>query len=108
PADRMQAAERARAHQRDWFAGFRARALGAGEPYVIAAAVSPHEIFHAMDVPLVTDTWYSSVIAAKKLSGHYFDLMQRLGYHDDLPRYLSLPLLATLDGDPERAPYGGL
>lgn len=108
PADRLAATERAREHQRAWFRDFRTRAMANGEPYVIAGAVTPHEIFHAMDVPLVTDTWYSSIIAAKRLSPHYFDLMDRLGYHGGLSRYLGLPLMATLDGDPERAPYGGL
>ena len=98
----------AKARQKDWFTGFRRRAMEEGEPYVIAAAVSPHEVFHAMDVPLVTNTWYSSIISAKRLSPHYFDLMDRLGYHRDLPRYLSLPMMSTLDADPERAPYGGL
>lgn len=98
----------ARQQQKDWFKDFQQRALDKGEPYVIASAVSPHEIFHAMDVPLVTNTWYSSIIAAKRMSPRYFDLMDRLGYHQDLPRYLSLPMMTTLDGDPQTAPYGGL
>src|SRR5690606_20084716 len=41
-------------------------------------------------------------------SPYYFDLMEKRGYHSGLPRYLSLPMMTTLDGDPERAPYGGL
>ncbi|MGV3650233.1 MAG: 2-hydroxyacyl-CoA dehydratase [Devosia sp.] len=106
--DRLAATARARDKQKSWFKDFQRRAIEEGEPYVIAAAVSPHEIFHAMDVPLVTNTWYSSIIAAKRLSPHYFDLMDRLGYHHDLPRYLSLPMMTTLDGNPEKAPYGGL
>ncbi|MEQ9813737.1 MAG: 2-hydroxyacyl-CoA dehydratase family protein [Azospirillaceae bacterium] len=108
PAGDLAATTDAKARQKAWFAEFRRRALEEDEPYVIAAAVSPHEIFHALDVPLVTNTWYSSIISAKRLSPYYFDLMDRLGYHQDLPRYLSLPMMTTLDGDAERAPYGGL
>lgn len=98
----------AKDRQKQWFTDFRDRAISEGEPYVIAAAVSPHEIFHTMGVPLVTNTWYSSIISAKRLSPYYFDLMEKRGYHSGLPRYLSLPMMTTLDGDPERAPYGGL
>ena len=57
----------ARQNQKDWFQGFRARVLDEGEPYVIASAVSPHEIFHTMDVPVVSIPWYSAVISAKQL-----------------------------------------
>lgn len=108
PAPPLTATAAAKDRQKQWFTDFRTRAMTAGEPYVIAAAVSPHEIFHAMDVPLVTNTWYSSIISAKRQSGHYFDLMERMGFHADLPRYLSLPMMTTLDADPARAPYGGL
>jgi len=106
--DALSATAAAKERQRNWFKNFRTRSIEEGEPYAIAAAVSPHEIFHAMDVPLVTNTWYSSIISAKRLSPYYFDLMDRLGFHRDLPRYLSLPMISTLDNDPERAPYGGL
>lgn len=98
----------ARENQKSWFQGFRARVLQEGEPYVIASAVSPHEIFHAMDVPVVSIPWYSAVISAKQQSPYYFSLMDELGYHDGLPRYNTLPYFSTLDNDPERAPYGGL
>jgi benzoyl-CoA reductase subunit B len=108
PREDLAATGRARQRQKEWFTGFRRRVLEDGEPYVIANAVAPHEIFHAMDVPVVSTPWYAAVIAAKRLSPHYFDLMDRLGYHDRLPRYTSLPFLTTLDDDPARAPYGGL
>jgi len=35
-------------------------------------------------------------------------MMDRLGWHDGLARYSSLPFMATLDDNPKRAPYGGL
>jgi len=104
----LEVSAHAKARMKHWFNDFRTRSMESGEPYVIASAVSPHEIFHTMDVPVVTNTWYSSIISAKRQSPYYFDLMEKLGYHSDLPRYLSLPMMTTLDNDPERAPYGGL
>ena len=107
-APRLEATRRASERQREWFTSFRSRVMEGGEPYVIAGAVAPHEIFHAMDVPVVATPWYSAVIAAKQLSPQYFGLMDQLGYHAHLPRYESLPLMSTLANDPETAPYGGL
>lgn len=98
----------ARASQKEWFQGFRRDVLENNQPYVIASAVSPHEIFHTMDVPVVSIPWYSAVISAKQQSPYYFSMMDALGYHQGLPRYNTLPYFATLDNDPGRAPYGGL
>lgn len=106
--DRLQSTLAANEHQKQDFINFRKRVLEAGEPYVISDAVAPAEILHAMDIPAVPVVWYSAIIAAKQLSPYYFSLMDRLGYHERLPRYTSLPLMTTLDGDAERAPYGGL
>jgi hypothetical protein len=107
-SDRLVSTQRANEHQREWFQDFRRAVMERGAPYVIADAVSPHEIFHTMDIPVLSIPWYSAVIAAKQLSPYYFGMMDRLGYHDGLPRYGSLPFMTTLDNDPERAPYGGL
>ena len=106
--EKMAATVAAQAHQKETQATFRRDVIEGGGDYVIADAVSPHEIFHTMDVPVISLAWYSAVIAAKRLSPYYFELMDRLGYHDGLPRYGSLPFMTTLDGDRERAPYGGL
>ncbi len=106
--DRLASTRLANEHQREWFLDFRRRCMESGRPYVIAGAVSPHEIFHTMEIPVVTTQWYSAIIAAKQLSPYYFDMMDRLGWHDGLPRYSSLPFMTTLDDNPERAPYGGL
>jgi benzoyl-CoA reductase subunit B len=108
PQDRLQSTLLANEHQKQDFISFRKRVLEGGEPYVIADAVAPAEIMHTMDIPVVPVVWYSAIIAAKQLSPHYFSLMDQLGYHQRLPRYTSLPLMTTLDGDTERAPYGGL
>ncbi len=71
-------------------------------------ADTPHELFHAMGMPIVTNQWWSAVIAAKQLSEFYFDHMQAIGFHERLARYSSLPLIAELEGDVERQPWGGL
>ena len=94
--------------QKAWFADFRRRALEDGEPYIIADGAAPLEIAHIMDIPAVSTVWYSAIIAAKKLSPRYFELADRMGYHERLARYVSLPLFSTLDDEPDVAPYGGL
>ncbi|MDF0599301.1 2-hydroxyacyl-CoA dehydratase family protein [Psychromarinibacter sp. C21-152] len=98
----------ARDWRRRWLSDLRQRVFDEGEPYVIADGVAPHEICHAMGVPVVSVPWYSAVISAKRLSATYFDFLEDQGYHAGLPRYVSLPLASTLHGDPDVAPYGGL
>ena len=97
-----------RDHQKQWFADFRRGVLEESRPYVVAGAVTPHEILDVMGIPVVSDVWYSSIISAKQLAPHYFSLMDEMGYHDGLPRYTSLPFASTLEGDATTAPYGGL
>lgn len=94
-------------YQRDWVRGLRDQ-ITSGAPFAIVNADTPHELFHAMDVPLVTNQWWSAVIAAKQLSEYYFDHMDTLGFHLRLARYSSLPLIAELEGDRSRQPWGGL
>ncbi|GIL41596.1 2-hydroxyacyl-CoA dehydratase subunit D [Roseiterribacter gracilis] len=96
------------AYQKAWFADLRERILTRGEPYAIMQADTPHEIFHAMDIPIVTNQWWAAVIAAKQLSPLYFDFLKEQGYHEGLCRYCSLGLAATLHNDPSIAPWGGL
>ncbi len=94
-------------YQRDWLRGLRGQ-ITAGAQYAFVNADTPHELFHAMDMPIVTNQWWSAVISAKQLSEHYVGHMAELGYHDRLARYSSLPLIAALEGDAERQPWGGL
>jgi benzoyl-CoA reductase subunit B len=100
-SERLACTKSASDYQKQWFSDFRRRALENGEPYVIADGAAPMELCHVMDIPVVSTVWYSAVISAKKLSPRYFDLADRLGYHQGLPRYVSLPLFSTLDNDPE-------
>ncbi|MHA6300003.1 2-hydroxyacyl-CoA dehydratase [Devosia sp. CAU 1758] len=94
-------------YQRNWVKGLRAQ-ITSGTQYAFVNADTPHELFHAMGMPIVTNQWWSAVIAAKQLSEFYFDYMQSIGFHERLARYSSLPLVAELEGSPERQPWGGL
>lgn len=95
-------------YQKDWFKSTQKK-LAAGEPFCLANADAPHEIFLAMDdIPVVMTQWWSAIISAKQLSTYYFDKMNEAGYQRNLCRYCSLPLACAMDHNPERAPWGGL
>lgn len=94
-------------YQRGWAKSLRAQ-ITSGAKYAFVNADTPHELFHHMGLPIVTNQWWSAIIAAKQLSEYYFDYMETLGFHDRLARYSSLPLIAELEGDTERQPWGGL
>ena len=103
----MTCAAEATAWQRDWLKGLR-RQIADGAAFAFVNADTPHELFHFMDVPMVTNQWWSAVISAKQLAPHYLDRMVALGFHAHLPRYSSLPLIAQMEGDFDRQPWGGL
>ncbi|MGH1368456.1 MAG: 2-hydroxyacyl-CoA dehydratase [Maritimibacter sp.] len=103
----MSLAKAATDYQRAWIKTLRSQ-ITQGTPFAFANADTPHEIFHFMEVPLVTNQWWSAVIAAKQQAPYYFDWMEDAGYHGHLPKYSALPLMAALEGDTERQPWGGL
>jgi hypothetical protein len=98
----------ATAFQRGYVTELKRRVVDNGEPFAIAQADTPHEIFHAMDIPLVTNQWWSAYISAKQLSPRYFKVLDDLGYPANSCRYCSLGLACTLANDPATAPWGGL
>jgi benzoyl-CoA reductase/2-hydroxyglutaryl-CoA dehydratase subunit BcrC/BadD/HgdB len=98
----------ATAYQKGFAADLKRRVVDQGEPFAVAQADTPHEIFHVMDVPLVTNQWWSAYIAAKQLSPHYFKVLEEKGYPANSCKYCSLGLACTLANDPARAPWGGL
>lgn len=104
----LECTQAATAYQRTFVADLRRRVVENGEPFVIAQADTPHEIFHAMDIPLVTNQWWSAYISAKQLSQRYFKVLDDLGYPSNSCRYCSLGLACTLANDPATAPWGGL
>jgi hypothetical protein len=103
----MTCAADAAAYQKAWVKDLRTR-IANGASYAFVNADTPHELFHAMDVPIVTNQWWSAVIAAKQLAPSYFDRMEAMGFHPHLPRYSSRPLVAQSEGDTDRQPWGGL
>ncbi|MXO66749.1 2-hydroxyacyl-CoA dehydratase subunit D [Altericroceibacterium endophyticum] len=86
----------------------RRRVVEDREPYAIVQADTPHELFHAMDIPIITNQWWSAYISAKQLSSRYFDAMVDKGYPANSCKYCSLGLACTLANEPETAPWGGL
>ena len=95
-------------HQKLWFSQVRKMVFEEHRPYAIIQADMPFELFQVMDMPVVSNQWWASIIAAKRLSGYYLDVLNSLGFHDGLCRYCSLGAASTLAGAPERAPWGGL
>lgn len=95
-------------HRRAWFRRLREEVFEEGRPYALAAPVAPHEIFEALDIPFITDAWYSGLVAAKRQSAYYSDVLAEHGYHKGLSRYTTMPLAVMLDDDRGRAPWGGL
>ena len=97
-----------RMYQKYWFRDLRERVAN-GEPYVIAPAVSPHEIFESFDIPYVCNEWWSGLTAARRQSADYFNLLERRGFHDTLGRYSALALATALGTEDEVVPpWGGL
>jgi benzoyl-CoA reductase subunit B len=104
----MQCTADALAHQREFAADLKRRVVENGDPFVVAQADTPHELFHAMDIPLITNQWWSAYISAKQLSARYFKVLEERGYPGNGCRYCSLGLACTLADDPGTAPWGGL
>ncbi len=98
----------ATAFQRKFASELKQRVVERGESFVVAQADTPHELFHAMDIPLITNQWWSAYISAKQLSTKYFKVLDEQGYPGNSCRYCSLGLACTLANDPATAPWGGL
>lgn len=98
----------ASAYQKQFGADLKRRVVDEGEPFAIVQADTPHEIFHVMDIPIITNQWWSAYISAKQLSNRYFEVMAQHGYPENGCKYCSLGLACTLANDPATAPWGGL
>jgi len=94
--------------QKTWFSELRRDVFELQRPYAIINADTPHDLFHVMGIPVVTNQWWAAVVAAKGLSSEYLDGMSHLGYHKDLCRYCSIGLATNLIDKGDRAPWGGL
>ncbi|MCC6201870.1 MAG: 2-hydroxyacyl-CoA dehydratase [Gammaproteobacteria bacterium] len=98
----------ATAYQKAFGAELKRRVVEQGEPFAIAQADTPHEIFHVLDIPVISNQWWSAYISAKQLSASYFSVMADEGYPSGNCKYCSLGLACTLANDPATAPWGGL
>jgi benzoyl-CoA reductase subunit B len=106
--NQLEATRAAEEYQKAWFAEIRNRVFEKRQPYAIVQADMPLELFEVMDVPVISNQWWAALVAAKQLSGYYFDRLSQLGFSEELCRYCSLGLATTLSGESERAPWGGL
>lgn len=104
----LQCTAAASERQKTWFAELRRDVFERRLPYAIINADAPHDLFHVMGVPVVTNQWWSAVVAAKRLSHEYLDGLNALGFDENLCRYCSVGLATTLVDLGERAPWGGL
>ena len=104
----LECSEAAKAHQKEFGAELKAQVVDKREPFVIAQADTPHEIFHAMDIPVVSNQWWAAYISAKRLSSRYFEVLDNLGFPPNRCSYCSLGLACSLANDPSTAPWGGL
>ncbi len=104
----LQCTTAAAEHQKAWFAELRRDVFEQRRPYAIVQADMPFELFSVMDVPAVSNQWWSAIIAAKRLAPAYLDTLNAHGFHDGLCRYCSLSMASTLAGNSVPAPWGGL
>ena len=108
PSQRLECTAAAKAYQKSFGKELEARVVHGGEPFAVVQADTPHEIFHAMDIPIVSNQWWSAYISAKRLSERYVGVLDELGYPPNRCSYCSLGLACTLAADPATAPWGGL
>jgi benzoyl-CoA reductase subunit B len=92
-----------RAHQREWLAKARERALQ-GEPFVICNSDELEEILAVFDIPVLVINYWNFLITAQRKAGHYTSVLEQRGYPG--PHFFGLGLGTTID--PENAPWGGL
>jgi hypothetical protein len=53
-------------YQREFVQNLQQRVVADREPFAIAQADTAHEIFHAMDIPVVSNQWWSAYLSAKR------------------------------------------
>ena len=75
----LQCTMEATAYQRRFVSELKERVVEQGEPFVVAQADTPHELFHVMDIMLITNQWWAAYISAKQLSVPYFKVLDEQG-----------------------------
>lgn len=105
-ADRLRAATEATRFQKQWFLDV-ARRAREGEPIAIVNADAPHELLRALDTPYVVTQWWSSIIAAKRMSAVALERVAASGLPDFSVQYDAIPL-GEQDLPEHDRPWGGL
>ncbi|MFC1819495.1 2-hydroxyacyl-CoA dehydratase [Thermodesulfobacteriota bacterium] len=93
-------------YMKEWFQNIREGAKQ-GKLFGICGPDEAEEIYAAFGMPAIVIPWWSSIIASKRMSEYYGNLLADKNY-DTTNYYLSLGLACTMDNNPERAPWGGL
>lgn len=104
----LEASRAARARQKEWFNDLREQVFEQRRPYAIVNADCPADIFASMDVPVVTNQWWSALVASRGMTSFYSKGLSDLGFGDDLCRYCGIGLASTLVDAGDKAPWGGL
>jgi benzoyl-CoA reductase/2-hydroxyglutaryl-CoA dehydratase subunit BcrC/BadD/HgdB len=98
----------AAAFQKQWFAELRRRVFDERQPYALVQADVPFELFDLLEIPTVSNQWWSSLVAAKRQAPAFLDALTADGLPQQLCRYCSLGLATTRYARAGEAPWGGL
>lgn len=94
-------------YHRHWFASV-IDATASGTPLAAVNANAPQELFRALGINCVINQWWASIVAAKRQTRRYADLLSAAGYPADAEAYSAQGVAAALDKDDAQAPWGGL
>jgi benzoyl-CoA reductase/2-hydroxyglutaryl-CoA dehydratase subunit BcrC/BadD/HgdB len=98
----------AAAFQKQWFGALRRRVFDERQPYALLQADVPFELFDLLEIPAVSNQWWSSLVAAKRQAPAFLEAMKADGIAEQLCRYCSLGLATTRYAGAAEAPWGGL
>ena len=73
----LESTVRAAAFQKEWFGELRRRVFDERQPYALVQADVPFELFDLLDIPAVSNQWWSSLVAAKRQAPAFLDAMTR-------------------------------
>jgi benzoyl-CoA reductase/2-hydroxyglutaryl-CoA dehydratase subunit BcrC/BadD/HgdB len=98
----------AAAFQKQWFADLRRRVFDERRPYALVQADVPFELFDLLEIPAISNQWWSALVAAKRQAPAFLDALLADGVPEQLCRYCSLGLATTRYAQAGEAPWGGL
>src|SRR5688572_17810773 len=86
----LEATREASEFQKHWFATLRRSVFDERRPYALVQADVPFELFDLLGIPAVSNQWWSSLIAAKRMAPPLLNAMAADGFSEQLCRYCSL------------------